>query len=397
MAKSQPTVPGWLHMSHSPTHLATAIRTLHQRERTRASARSASRHQSHPSRAHRITHLPSSLTNKSDHVKYYSVSVGSDPDNQPCNRYSDIEPYDRTRVVVAEGDLEKGDSATQRGRYLNASWVRERAGGKWWIATQAPLPNTSHAYLCLILYPIQCPTSTMPGSRVRTVVQLTRNFEAGMRKAHVYFPPLPGQSWLVEPEPACRDSTPAIEVTLLSTRAFDDAHCEQSTVSLQAIDPATQERIGEPVIFQHMLFSAWPDFGVPRPEDRASLLRFVKLVDDTNRDVSSLPQPETLDPSPPIMVNCSAGVGRTGAFIALSSLLRAHGFLAPDPGEVVPLPSSPLGPLPDEIADDLVAQEIDSLREQRPAMVQKEGQILLVYELLSTAFAVDTQGPNEAG
>ncbi|EMD32573.1 hypothetical protein CERSUDRAFT_118613 [Gelatoporia subvermispora B] len=389
------TIPQWLQLSNSSSHITSVIRTLQQRERTRSSARSASRHQSHPSRAHRVAHIPSTLTTKSEHVSYYSVSVGSNPDNVSCNRYSDIEPYDRTRVVVAANDLEKGDSATECGRYLNANWVRERAGGKWWIATQAPLPDTAHAYLCLILYPIQCPTSTTPspqppssgmqGSRVRTIVQLTRNFEDGMRKAHVYFPPLTGQSWLVYPEDGSRD-TPAIEVTLLSTRTFDHAHCEHSTVSLQAVAPGTQEPIGEPVVFQHLLYAAWPDFGVPKPEDRVGLLNFVKLVDDLNRDVSGHAHPETLDPSPPIMVNCSAGVGRTGAFIALSSLLRAHGFLAPVQGQVVPLPPSPLGPLPEDIADDLVAQEIDSLREQRPAMVQKEGQVLLIYELLTTVF-----------
>ncbi|KAK7695088.1 hypothetical protein QCA50_002278 [Cerrena zonata] len=95
------------------------------------------------------------------------------------------------------------------------------------------------------------------------------------------------------------------------------------------------------------------------------------------------------------MVNCSAGIGRTGCFIAISSLFRKYGFLHPPTSssygpskEIPPLPPSPLGPLPEEFTKDLVAQEVDSLREQRPGMVQRPSQVTIIYEMLMAAFAI---------
>jgi len=159
-----------------------------------------------------------------------------------------------------------------------------------------------------------------------------------------------------------------------------------------------QANDNQEIVFNHLLYLSWPDHGVPEPDDRDSLIAFIRLVDRTNRDTSRCPvHPNAtpdhlcseLDPDPPIMVGCSAGVGRTGSFIALSSLLRHYGFLPPAarPTIAPDLHDSPLGPLPNDLNDDLVLQEIDSLREQRPGMVQRSEQAMLVYEVLADAFA----------
>jgi protein-tyrosine phosphatase len=149
------------------------------------------------------------------------------------------------------------------------------------------------------------------------------------------------------------------------------------------------------MIFHHLLYAAWPDHGIPEPEHRAGLLNFIRLVDHKNKDPRGLEA--TADAEPPIMMHCSAGVGRTGSFIALFSLLRSNGLLLPPasqpvervPPRLLPLPQSLLGPLPDRISWDEVAQEIDSLREQRPGMVQRPEQAMLVYEVLVAAFMTD--------
>ena len=352
---------------------------------------------------------------KSELVEHYSITIGVD--NNANNRYSDILPYNRTRVIVqwpstnAKAE-KKGDRS---GRYLNANWVLERQGKKWWIATQAPLRHTVHAFLSLILQPNVCPPQALLSShsddsfcvqapteisRIRTVVQLTQNIENGRRKADSYFPSEVGTSFLIPPEVGC--DAPALKVTLLATESIEHAHCIQSTVSIVPIsdpwrrveDGYTNATNDEEVIFQHLLYTSWPDNGVPNPQDRASLFAFIQLVESTNRDISLYTKhpgasPDhtysELDLDPPIMIGCSAGVGRTGTFIALSSVLRASGLLPPAlrPTPSFVLPASPLGPLPSDVANDMVIQEIDSLREQRPCMVQRPEQAALVYEILA--------------
>ncbi|KAG1814030.1 protein-tyrosine phosphatase-like protein, partial [Suillus subaureus] len=258
------------------------------------------------------------------------------PDNVVANRYSNIEPYDRTRVVV--GDL-KGSHCSvgaegSKGRYFNASWVRELYGGKLWIATQAPLPRTAHVFP-------QChPSLNFPymhsSSRVRTV------------KAHAYFPSTPGQSVLSNPDPT------------------SDAPRKVSIVPVTSTNPQ------DAVVFTHLLYAAW------RTMD---LIAFVRLGIALTRIPLHPPSSPKPDPDPPIMVHCSAGIGRTGSFIAMSSLLRVYHLLSGNPlsntltpplQPLSPLPVSPLGTLPKELQEDLIAQEIDSLREQRPGMVQRD-------------------------
>jgi len=337
-------------------------------------------------------------------VDHYSITVGVNRENNASNRYADIVPYNRTRVVVqwpSTGTMTNKEE-DRKGRYLNANWVLERQGKKWWIATQAPLWQTAHSFLSLILQSNVCPPPVLlsshsdefTSSRVRTVVQLTQEFENGRRKADSYFPSDVGASFLIPPEPGC--NAPPLKVTLLETKSIEHAHCIQSTVSIVPVpdpprrlveDIAHKNATDGKVIFRHLLYLSWPDHGVPNPQDRASLLAFIQLVESTNRDISlcTIHPEASLDPDPPIIVGCSAGVGRTGTFIALSSLLRASGVLPPasrpTPSSV--LPASLLGPLPGDAVNDMVVQEIDSLREQRPGMVQRVEQAALVYQVMA--------------
>ncbi|KAI0271469.1 protein-tyrosine phosphatase-like protein [Gloeopeniophorella convolvens] len=380
---SSSSVPAWLQKAHNHDHITTVLQVLADRERSRIRARSSStsRYRTSISLVHRVAQITSTPRAKGQLVDYYSIAAGCSPENQHCNRYSDIEPYDRTRA-------DAGD------RYLNANWVRELAGGRWTIATQAPLPNTVHEFLSIIAglhSPLIPPGEAgLTFTRVRTVVQLTQNFESGRQKANAYFPPTAGESWVVRPQQETDGLSP-LKVTLVKSEEIESAHCVASMVSVAPVIAGVPKPA---VIFRHLLYSAWPDHGVPEPRDRAGLLNFIRLVDRTNKDLSGLEA--KADAEPPIMVNCSAGVGRTGSFIALCSLLRSNNILSLPPNsssatQGSPCPPSPLGPLPESVSWDEVAQEIDSLREQRPGMVQRPEQAVLVYEVLVGAFiAKDT-------
>ena len=419
---SAPTqqIPAWIASFTSPNYLNYVYRCLSERESERQVARYLSK-APNPAQEAAATasghsrgkpHLPE-LFKPDGGVSHYSVEIAFQRQNQYRNRYRDVEPYDRTRVVV---DVKRrrsldGKARNVEGKYLNANWVLELFGHKWWIATQAPLPYTAHTFLSLLLQPVSPPLpSTSPSSptqtratRIRTIVQLTMNIEHGRRKAHAYFPMDIGESQVLSSDE--EDVASSIKVTVLDIQSIEEAHCIKSTLRIVPVTPVRTayeddanrgkhedvylEHTPEAVTVQHMLYTSWPDHGVPEVDDRSNLLAFLRLVDSTNRDPSQLHSDNaiTLDPDPPIIVGCSAGIGRTGTFIALSSLLRSFGLLPPahTPSPSSVLPASPLGPLPHALKEDLVVQEVDSLREQRPRMVERDEQLLLIYEILASA------------
>jgi len=356
-------VPAWLQRGQSFDYLYQVLTTLDAREQLRAESRSASKSYD-PGYHHPPPEVDEQRPDKSL-IDFYSVSVGGNPAQRIANRYADVEPYDRTRLDPV-------------GHYLNANWVRELHGKKWWIATQAPLPNTAYTFLSVLLEPVLPPG--LPTSRVRTIVQITKDVEGGRRKAHPYFPHTIGDSTVVREAQGQGFSDRSFRVTLTARKIIEDAHCTQSTV---VITPQIQDvDQGPPVLFNHLLYTAWPDHGVPEPGDSQALINFIAQVDNTNRIQTS----PTDDADPPVMINCSAGIGRTGAFITLSSLLRSHSRLPPAPDLTrphPPLPPSPLGPLPPEVSEDLIVQEIDSCREQRPGMVQTDAQVVFLYQILN--------------
>lgn len=79
-----------------------------------------------------------------------------------------------------------------------------------------------------------------------------------------------------------------------------------------------------------------------------------------------------------VLTHSSAGVGRTGAFISLSSLLLES------KGGDIPLDPSPLGPLPPDIASDRVASTVDQLREWRGMLVQGPEQMKMIYDMVES-------------
>lgn len=176
----------------------------------------------------------------------YSCSVGRQPANRQSNRYTDVIAYDRTRVIPP---------GLPGGQYLNANWVRERFGGKWTIATQAPLPATAHSFLSLFLNAVAPPQELTGGEIVaaqtpRTIVQLTQNVERRVTKASPYFPAEVGQkmTWTPQPESDNRTLPSSILIELVATEQED---CWQhSTLRIAYANRPEEARLVRHLLFQ---------------------------------------------------------------------------------------------------------------------------------------------------
>lgn len=108
------------------------------------------------------------------------------------DRYCDIVAYDRTRILLpfVGGEDE----------YVNASLIWEPSIGVAslprypWIAAQAPVPSTLHAFLSLLLVSPTSPASTTPLPPPSLIIQLTPLVEGSRQKCHPYFPHAVGET-----------------------------------------------------------------------------------------------------------------------------------------------------------------------------------------------------------
>ncbi|OAL19070.1 hypothetical protein AYO22_10018 [Fonsecaea multimorphosa] len=182
-------------------------------------------------------------------------------------------------------------------------------------------------------------------------------------------------------------------VTLLSLDYDAKIGCEVRKLRL-TID-------GETKTIYHYLFHGWPDFGKPEAEDRRALLELTRV----SRAVAG---------DSPRIVHCSAGVGRTGTWIALDFLLQEleAGRLVesspPQTGTHTPTTNSngpgtwgrsgpPKASTPDpKDEEDLIWETVNTLREQRMMMVMNELQYSFLYEVLKEAF-IDRYAEKETG
>lgn len=253
------------------------------------------------------------------------------------NRYANVDPYlnNRIRLKVPEGYSD----------YINASPIVLRNTKSDtvtnFIATQGPKAEiTSHIWR-MLWHETASPS---------VIIMLTQTHESGREKCHPYFPPSPSSPTLtVNSHDEFADGFTAT-VTLLSLTEDDAARCTVRELEMRTPD-------GDVKIVWHLLFAGWPDFLVPEGADRAALLQLLALSQAKN----------AAHPESPRVVHCSAGVGRSGTFIALDWLLREL-----EEGSLDALGA----------ADDPVAEIVDRLRCQRMMMVQGEQQFSFLYDVL---------------
>uniref|UniRef100_A0A8C4LWQ5 Receptor-type tyrosine-protein phosphatase eta n=1 Tax=Equus asinus asinus TaxID=83772 RepID=A0A8C4LWQ5_EQUAS len=193
-------------------------------------------------------------------------------ENRGKNRYNNVLPYDISRVKLSIQTHSTDD-------YINANYMPGYHSKRDFIATQGPLPNTLKDFWRMVWE-----------KNIYAIVMLTKCVEQGRTKCEEYWPSKQAQDY------------GDITVAMTSESVLPEWTIRDFTVK------NIQTSESHPLRQFH--FTSWPDHGVPDTTDL--LINFRYLV----RDYMKQSPPES-----PVLVHCSAGVGRTGTFIAIDRLI----------------------------------------------------------------------------
>ncbi|KAJ8252589.1 hypothetical protein COCON_G00219010 [Conger conger] len=200
-----------------------------------------------------------------------SKTSATDPENKGKNRYSNVLPYDTSRVKLSVQGSQFDD-------YINASYIPGYNCKKEYIAAQGPLPGTVDEFWRMLWE-----------KNVRTLVMLTRCNEMGRVKCEEYWP-------------SDTKHYKNIAVTTTSIIPLEDWTIRDFDVK--------NVKTAETRNLRQFHFTAWPDHGVP--ESTELLINFRHLVREHMEQHSR---------NSPTVLHCSAGVGRTGTMIAIDHLI----------------------------------------------------------------------------
>ncbi|XP_049334868.1 receptor-type tyrosine-protein phosphatase F isoform X8 [Astyanax mexicanus] len=242
--------------------------------------------------------------------------------NKPKNRYANVIAYDHSRVILTSVDAVPGSD------YINANYIDGYRKQNAYIATQGPLPETLSDFWRMVWE-----------QRTSTIVMMTRLEEKSRVKCDQYWPIRGTETYGM------------IQVTMLDT--VELATYSVRTFALYKNGSSEKREIRQ---FQ---FMAWPDHGVP--EYPTPILAFLRRVKACNPPDAG-----------PMVVHCSAGVGRTGCLIVIDAMLER---------------------MKHEKSVDIYGH-VTCMRSQRNYMVQTEDQYVFIHEaLLEAATCGNTEVP----
>ncbi|XP_041619152.1 receptor-type tyrosine-protein phosphatase delta isoform X26 [Vulpes lagopus] len=233
--------------------------------------------------------------------------------NKPKNRYANVIAYDHSRVLLSAIEGIPGSD------YVNANYIDGYRKQNAYIATQGSLPETFGDFWRMIWE-----------QRSATVVMMTKLEERSRVKCDQYWPS------------RGTESHGLVQVTLLDTVELA-TYCVR-TFALYKNGSSEKREVRQ---FQ---FTAWPDHGVP--EHPTPFLAFLRRVKTCNPPDAG-----------PMVVHCSAGVGRTGCFIVIDAMLER---------------------IKHEKTVDIYGH-VTLMRAQRNYMVQTEDQYIFIHDALLEA------------
>ncbi|XP_012775425.3 receptor-type tyrosine-protein phosphatase delta isoform X26 [Maylandia zebra] len=233
--------------------------------------------------------------------------------NKPKNRYANVIAYDHSRVLLSAIDGIPGSD------YINSNYIDGYRKQNAYIATQGSLPETFGDFWRMLWE-----------QRSATIVMMTKLEERSRVKCDQYWPTRGTETYGL------------IQVTLLDTVELA-TYCVR-TFALFKNGSSEKREVRQ---FQ---FTAWPDHGVP--EHPTPFLAFLRRVKACNPPDAG-----------PMVVHCSAGVGRTGCFIVIDAMLER---------------------IKHEKTVDIYGH-VTLMRAQRNYMVQTEDQYVFIHDALQEA------------
>ncbi|KAG2201641.1 hypothetical protein INT47_003867 [Mucor saturninus] len=337
--------PGWLHETVQENGAQILAETYEKLERTEQR------------RLQNIMHFHSKHT---DNPAEFPFSIVAGIEMGALNRYTNIWPFEYTRVKIRQHGVSD---------YINASYVQyiesndtvsdARPDGvdtetvkimktcvtgentqpyRRYISTQGPLPATFNDFWQVVWE-----------QNSRVLVMLTKEEEMNKIKCHRYWP-----STVNAPIQYGDVTITLTEETVrpvLKIKGDDQPLNPDDVVIVRALKLS---RLGEERHVTHLQYTGWMDFGVP--DNPLGTLQIIQMADEAQAVYES---------AGPMIVHCSAGCGRSGAFCAIDTVLYRIS-------------------MDKDLADmrDILLQTISRFREQRLSMVQTLRQFVFCYEAI---------------